>query len=81
MARSIPIIGLSPDEIPWVRKLVTLLRHPDPTVPELARQALLYLARAADNSLSSRRSAARLAKTPPCYIAENEGADPLPGSR
>ncbi|HEY1239414.1 MAG TPA: hypothetical protein VGF16_02610 [Bryobacteraceae bacterium] len=50
MSRSVPMIGLFPDELPWVRSLVALLRHPDPTIPELARQALLYLARAAQNS-------------------------------
>ena len=32
-----------PGELSWVRQLVALLRHPDPGVPELARQALLYL--------------------------------------
>ena len=50
MSRNVPMIGLSPDELPWVRNLVSLLRHPDPTIPELARQALLYLSRAAQNS-------------------------------
>ena len=30
--------------------LVSLLRHPDPVVPELARQALLYLESAASQS-------------------------------
>jgi len=47
MAKRVPMIGLSADELPWIRKLVALLRHPDPTVPELARQAILYLSRSA----------------------------------
>lgn len=47
------MIGLQPAELPWVRMLVALLRHPDPTVPELARQALLYLSRAADGAVDS----------------------------
>jgi hypothetical protein len=37
------MIGLRPDEIEWVRLLVTLLRSSDPLVPELARQALDYV--------------------------------------
>jgi hypothetical protein len=32
-----------------MRMLVALLRHPDPTVPELARQALLYLSGSTDS--------------------------------
>jgi hypothetical protein len=47
MSRTLPIIGVEPDELPWVRILVFLLRHPDPVVPELAHQALLYLQNAA----------------------------------
>ena len=53
MAASVPMIGLSPHELPWIRTLVSLLRHPDPTVPELARQALLYLSDAAGAAPSS----------------------------
>jgi hypothetical protein len=37
------MIGLRPDEIEWVRLLVTLLRRPDPLASELARQALEYV--------------------------------------
>jgi len=37
------LIGIEPCELPWLRVLVALLRHPDPAVPELARQALVYL--------------------------------------
>jgi len=48
MPQKVSLIGLCPDELPWMRMLVGLLRHPDPTVPELARQALLYLSGSAD---------------------------------
>jgi hypothetical protein len=47
MSRNLPIIGVEPNELPWLRMLVSLLRHPDPVVPELAHQALLYLQNAA----------------------------------
>ena len=47
MSKTVPLIGLQPDELPWLRMLVDLLRHPDPTVPELAHQALVYLSRSA----------------------------------
>lgn len=43
MANTVPIIGIETSELRWIRMLVSLLRHPDPHVPELARQALLYL--------------------------------------
>ena len=43
MAKTLPMIGIEPGELPWLRMLVELLRHPDPGVAELARQALLYL--------------------------------------
>ena len=46
MAKAV-LIGLEPHELQWLRSLVALLRHPDPSVPELARQALLYLTEAA----------------------------------
>ncbi len=46
----IPVIGLQPAELPWLRMLVFLLRHPDPAVAELARQALLYLTAAAGDT-------------------------------
>jgi len=42
------IIGIEPDELRWVKTLVSLLRHPNPGMPELARQALQYLVQAAD---------------------------------
>jgi hypothetical protein len=47
MKKTVSVIGLDAAEIHWIRMLVTLLRHPDPSVPELARQALLYLTDAA----------------------------------
>jgi len=50
MRPTIPMIGLQPAELPWIRMLVALLRHRDPNVPELARQALLYLSRAAQGT-------------------------------
>ncbi len=62
MSRNVPMIGLSPDELPWVRSLVALLRHPDPTIPELARQALLYLSRAAQDPDAAHTSPAEPSK-------------------
>ncbi len=47
MAKTVPIIGIETGELRWIRMLVALLRHPDPSMPELARQALLYLTAAA----------------------------------
>jgi hypothetical protein len=47
MAKTVPIIGIETAELRWIRMLVALLRHPDPSIPELARQALLYLTTAA----------------------------------
>jgi hypothetical protein len=43
MANTVPMIGIQTSELRWMRLLVSLLRHPDPTVPELTRQALVYL--------------------------------------
>jgi hypothetical protein len=53
MAKAV-LIGLEPHELHWLRALVALLRHPDPSVPELARQALLYLTEAAVKRAVSR---------------------------
>jgi hypothetical protein len=47
MAKTVSVIGIEDWELRWVRSLIGLLRHPDPSIPELARQALLYLARSA----------------------------------
>ncbi|HKA01825.1 MAG TPA: hypothetical protein VKE70_35185 [Candidatus Solibacter sp.] len=43
MAKTVSVIGLDPAGLPWLHSLVWLLRHPDPNVAELTRQALLYL--------------------------------------
>ena len=37
------MIGLDPREIQWLRLVIALLRHPDPVVGEVAREALRYL--------------------------------------
>ena len=47
MAKTVAVIGIEDKELRWVRSLILLLRHPDPSIPELARQALSYLARSA----------------------------------
>jgi hypothetical protein len=57
MAKTVSVIGIEDKELRWIRSLILLLRHPDPSIPELARQALLYLTRsAADRSLPSART-------------------------
>jgi hypothetical protein len=43
MAHTVPMIGIDTAELAWIRMLVRLLRHPDPVVPELTRQALNHL--------------------------------------
>jgi hypothetical protein len=43
VAKTVPVIGVEVEELCWLRALVSLLRHPDPNIPELTRQALLYL--------------------------------------
>jgi len=50
MSHTVPVIGIDPAELVWIRMLVLLLRHPDPVVPELTRQALRYLEAAASRS-------------------------------
>jgi hypothetical protein len=47
------LIGVETHELGWLRLLLFLLRHPDPSVPELARQALLYLEEAAGTTAAS----------------------------
>ena len=37
------VIGLDPCELQWVRLVITLLRHPDPVVGQVSREALRYL--------------------------------------
>jgi hypothetical protein len=44
MAKSVSVIGIDPGELPWLRMLLFLLRHPDPLVSEMVRQTVLYLA-------------------------------------
>jgi hypothetical protein len=43
MRRTVSVIGIDNAELNWIRTLLRLLRHPDPSIPELARQALTYL--------------------------------------
>ena len=50
MTNTVPVIGIAPAELTWIRMLVHLLRHPDPIVPELTRQDLRYLEAAASRS-------------------------------
>jgi hypothetical protein len=52
MTKTVSMIGIEAAEIHWIRLLVSLLRHPDPSVPELARQALIYLTEAAGKRVS-----------------------------
>jgi hypothetical protein len=55
MEKTVSVIGIDSSELRWIRILVLLLRHPDPSIPELARQALIYLSdSAADRSLRER---------------------------
>ncbi len=48
------MIGLDPRELAWLRLVVALLRHPDPVVVEVAREALQYLEGLADRANQSR---------------------------
>jgi len=45
MAETVSVIGIDPSELAWVRTVLFLLRHPDPLIAEMVRQALLYLER------------------------------------
>jgi len=49
---TVPVIGVDASELRWVRALISLLRHPDPVVPELTRHALDYLS----DSAASRKA-------------------------
>ena len=49
MATTVPVIGIDPAELGWIRLLVFLLRHPDPLVPELTCQALHHIEKVAAN--------------------------------
>lgn len=57
---TVPVIGVDASELYWVRELISLLRHPDPVVPELTRHALEYLS----DSATSRKTPG-VAQTPP----------------
>jgi hypothetical protein len=52
--RKTALIGVEINELDWLRVLISLLRHPDPRVPELTRQALLYLTEEAAKQVFSR---------------------------
>jgi hypothetical protein len=55
MAKTVAVIGVDPSELPWLHSVVWLLRHPDPKVSELTRQALLYLEAAATSEQTNGR--------------------------
>jgi hypothetical protein len=44
MLNNLAVTGIGRTELSWVRMLISLLRHPDPRIPELTRQALIYVA-------------------------------------
>jgi hypothetical protein len=48
------MIGLAAQEIHWLRLVISLLRHPDPVVGEVARQALRYLEDVTERANQSR---------------------------
>jgi hypothetical protein len=54
MSAQLSMIGVEGEELRWLKTLVWLLRHPDPRVPELARQAMLYLTGAAENRIQQK---------------------------
>jgi hypothetical protein len=43
MAKTVSMIGIDPGELACMRRLLFLLRHPDPLIAEMARQTILYL--------------------------------------
>jgi len=43
MPKTVPMIGLDSAEVPWVRLLIFLLRHPDPVVCQLTCRALEHI--------------------------------------
>jgi len=65
MLKTTSVIGLRPDELPWVRLLVSMLRHQDPVVPELARQALVYLSQSASGKDTTAKETKRLNRATP----------------
>jgi hypothetical protein len=68
MSQTTAVIGISSEELRWIRMLVALLRHSDPSLPELTRQALLYLS----------HSAGEAAVPSPPVRARQRGALPVP---
>ena len=38
MAKTVSMVGIDPLELGWIRMLLFLLRHSDPTVQELTRR-------------------------------------------
>ena len=54
MAKTVSVIGIDPGELVWVRTLLLLIRHPDPLIAEMTRQALLYLERNAHDEARTR---------------------------
>ncbi len=51
---NVGMIGLDPRDVPWLRLVIALLRHPDPVVGEVAREALRYLEDVAARANQSR---------------------------
>jgi hypothetical protein len=56
MAKTVSVIGIDPSELAWVRTVLFLLRHPDPLIAEMVRQAILYLERNAHQNGQPRRT-------------------------
>lgn len=52
--QNVCMIGLDPHEVQWLRLVLALLRHPDPVVGEVAREALRYLEDVAARASQSR---------------------------
>lgn len=65
MPKTVPMIGLLSGELHWIRLLVSLLRHPDPNVPQLAHHALLYLT---ESCTRPNRLASGIQPPPPSYL-------------
>ena len=59
------MVGIHEQELRWLRLLTSLLRHPDPLVPEFARQSLLYVAEnaGARSAIAGKPEANPLAQT------------------
>jgi len=68
MGKPVHVIGLESKELPAVTAVVSLLRHPDPIVGELCRQALAYL-----QDLATKRSSDPGAHHPPADSIPSAG--------